>query len=289
MALNEMLKNFRKSKNYSLRELSEASNVSHSYIYRLEDGKVKHPDKEKLLAIAFTLDPTNKDDTYLKMLKSASLDCSNAENELNEYTQKQLDKISDYKEITNEVINGMKTFNNYMRVVKGQKGQKAKEIIELDEPYLDIRWLLTQNKYSIYYGEDPIKNAVGSEFLGNVFIITDDEKHRMLNELDSLKIHFEKEREYELYELEKNHEIRKIKKQYDEYQLIFDLLNNRINDKNELISKLAVINKEREIFNVEEYHEEIEKAVEQQDALKLQRLVRMTTINELKQYLSEQN
>ena len=74
-----------------------------------------------------------------------------------------------------------------------------------------------------------------------------------------------------------------------EYTLIFDLLNNRINDKNELISKLAVINKEREIFNAKEYYEELDKAAQEQDALKLQRLIRMTTIVELKQYLSEQN
>lgn len=50
-----------------------------------------------------------------------------------------------------------------------------------------------------------------------------------------------------------------------------------------------MINQNRDVFYEDNYYSAINQAVEQQDALKLQRLVRMTTINELKQYLSEQN
>ncbi|MFF5908525.1 hypothetical protein [Staphylococcus cohnii] len=56
-----------------------------------------------------------------------------------------------------------------------------------------------------------------------------------------------------------------------------------------IIRQLGMINQNRDVFYEDNYYSAINQAVEQQDALKLQRLVRMTTINELKQYLSEQN
>lgn len=159
-------------------------------------------------------------------------------------------------------------------------------VVFLDKPYMNILWLLEQEDFRVYLGYEDDEFFIddnGTPF-SKPLELDDEDKNNLLFQVRNFQSNLLLMKK----SLKNKIDIDELTIDSKEYTLIFDLLNNRINDKNELISKLAIINKEREIFNAKEYHEEINKAIEDQDAIKLQRLVRITTINELKKYLSEQ-
>lgn len=70
----------------------------------------------------------------------------------------------------------------------------------------------------------------------------------------------------------------------NKYELIFDLLNNEINDEEQLIRRLILIDEDRELFTANEFHEELQKAASNNDAIALQKLIKMKTLNELGYY-----
>ncbi|WP_210126384.1 MULTISPECIES: helix-turn-helix domain-containing protein [unclassified Staphylococcus] len=277
MKLKEMLKNLRESKGFNKKELADQIGISRTYVSRIENGSVEKPTKNILLKLSYIFDPTGENKLYFKMLKSVNHSTNGWEEEFEQYAKKiEGNYLSDNR------FNPKELSSMLYRVNKNDNS-----IVFLDFPYMNIEWLVNQNDFKLFCGHIP-----------NVFNLNkNSEKHGVpleLTESEQLKLrNFIKDYKEEIIadrEAEENKEFgQKIEVDYHEYHLIFDLLNEKINDSAQFVSRLAFINKDREIFNAKEFHEAIEKAVEQQDALKLQRLVRMTTINELKQYLSEQN
>ncbi|MGF7500662.1 helix-turn-helix transcriptional regulator [Staphylococcus ureilyticus] len=277
MLLKDLLKELRESRGLNKQELANKVNISRSYISTIESGKVEKPTKKTLMKIAYVFDPDDEQSIYNTLLEASGYDTESSKEEYRDYINEMSTNFQETNKFNGEVISGMK-----YRVNKHDNS-----VVFLDKPYMNVLWLLEQEDFKVYLGYEDDEFFIddnGTPF-NKPLELDDEDKNNLL-----IQVHnFQSNLLFMKKALKNKNDIEALKIKSMEYTLIFDLLNNRFNDKNELISKLAVINKEREIFNVEEYHEEIEKAVEQQDALKLQRLVRMTTINELKQYLSEQN
>ncbi|MBO1222552.1 helix-turn-helix domain-containing protein [Staphylococcus nepalensis] len=274
MALNSLLKEQRKEKGFTMKELANKSGISESYISKIENNSVSLPKKERLLSLAYSLDPENKENLYSRFLTLASYNLENAEKEFNQFAnmkQANLDKGLPNKKFT----------DNFVRIDK-----KNSKINSVEYPYFDLEWLLNQERFELFLGRTDVNILLdNNEIEKELLILKDHERDRLKNIINIFKEGLLNERTKISREKDENVLI----SHSHEYTLIFDLLNKNIDDRNSLISQLGMINQNRDVFYEDNYYSAINQAVEQQDALKLQRLVRMTTINELKQYLSEQN
>lgn len=274
MSLNSLLKEQRKEKGFTMKELANKSGISESYISKIENNSVSLPKKERLLSLAYSLDPENKENLYSRFLTLASYNLENADKEFNQFAnmkQANLDKGLPNKKFT----------DNFVRIDK-----KNSKISSIEYPYFDLEWLLNQERFELFLGRTDVNILLeNNETEKELLILKDHERDRLRNIINIFKEGLLNERTKISREKDENVLI----SDSHEYTLIFDLLNKNIDDRNSLISQLGMINQNREVFYEDDYYSAINQAVEQQDALKLQRLVRMTTINELKQYLSEQN
>lgn len=277
MLLKDLLKELRESRGLNKQELANKVDISRSYISTIESGKVEKPTKKTLMKIAYVFDPDDEQSIYSALLEASGYDTEGSKEEYRDYINEMSTNFQETKKFNGEVISGMK-----YRVNKHDNS-----VVFLDKPYMNVLWLLEQEDFKVYLGYEDDEFFIddnGTPF-NKPLELDDEDKNNLL-----IQVHnFQSNLLLMKKALKNKNDIEALNIESMEYTLIFDLLNNRINDKNELISKLAVINKEREIFNAKEYYEELDKAAQEQDALKLQRLIRMTTIVELKQYLSEQN
>ena len=277
MLLKDLLKELRESRGLNKQELANKVDISRSYISTIESGKVEKPTKKTLMKIAYVFDPDDEQSIYSALLEASGYDTESSKEEYRDYINEMSTNFQETKKFNGEVISGMK-----YRVNKHDNS-----VVFLDKPYMNVLWLLEQEDFKVYLGYEDDEFFIddnGTPF-NKPLELDDEDKNNLL-----IQVHnFQSNLLLMKKALKNKNDIEALNIESMEYTLIFDLLNNRINDKNELISKLAVINKEREIFNAKEYYEELDKAAQEQDALKLQRLIRRTTIVELKQYLSEQN
>lgn len=276
LLLKDLLKKLRESRGLNKQELANKVDISRSYISTIESGKVEKPTKKTLMKIAYVFDPDDEQSIYSALLEASGYDTESSKEEYRDYINEMSANFQETNKFNAEVLSGMK-----YRVNKHDNS-----VVFLDKPYMNVLWLLEQEDFKVYLGYEDDEFFIddnGTPF-NKPLELDDEDKNNLL-----IQVHnFQSNLLLMKKALKNKNDIEALNIESMEYTLIFDLLNNRINDKNELISKLAVINKEREIFNAKEYHEEINKAIEEQDAIKLQRLVRITTINELKKYLSEQ-
>ncbi|MCD8906976.1 helix-turn-helix transcriptional regulator [Staphylococcus arlettae] len=276
MLLKDLLKELRESRGLNKQELANKVDISRSYISTIESGKVEKPTKKTLMKIAYVFDPDGEQNIYSVLLEASGYDTKNSKEEYRNYLNEMNANFQETKKFNGEILSGMK-----YRVNKHDNS-----VVFLDKPYMNILWLLEQEDFRVYLGYEDDEFFIddnGTPF-SKPLELDDEDKNNLLFQVRNFQSNLLLMKK----SLKNKIDIDELTIDSKEYTLIFDLLNNRINDKNELISKLAIINKEREIFNAKEYHEEINKAIEDQDAIKLQRLVRITTINELKKYLSEQ-
>lgn len=227
--------------------------------------------------MAYAFDPDREENVYTQLLKSAGYEEKNSKEEFEEFILELNRSFKDDNVFDPSLISKMK-----YRVNK-----KDNSVVFLDKPYMDIMWLLEQEDFEIYLGYEEYEVLIdkNGKTYNKPLKLDEEDRINLLTQVSNFQGSLIATKQA----LRNKEEMKDLIKDTEEYELIFDLLNNQINDSNDFISRLASINKDREIFTAKEFHEEIEKAVEQQDALKLQRLVRMTTLKELKQYLSEQN
>src|SRR5699024_5231358 len=164
--------------------------------------------------------------------------------------------------------------DNFVRIEK-----KNSKISSIEYTYFDLEWLLHQERFELFLGRTDVNILLDNNKEEKELLILKDHEHDRLKNI--IKI-FKEGLLNERTKISREKDEESLILHSHEYTLIFDLLNKNIDDRNSLISKLAMINQNRDIFYEDNYYSSINQAVEQQDALKLQRLVRMTTINELK-------
>lgn len=276
MLLKDLLKELRESRGLNKQELANKIDISRSYISTIESGKVEKPTKKTLIKIAYAFDPEGEENIYMQLLESSGYDEKNAKDEFKKYIAELNQSFKENNKFDASVISEMR-----YRVNK-----KDNSVVFLDKPYMNLMWLLEQEDFDIYLGYEEDEVLIDND--GNTYnkpLQLDEEDKRSLMSLVS---NFQSNIITMKQALKTKQEMDELINTSEEYNLIFDLLNKNINSTFDFINRLANLDKNREIFNAKEYHEEINKAVDKQDAIKLQRLVRITSINELKNYLSEQ-
>lgn len=276
MLLKDLLKELRESRGLNKQELANKIDISRSYISTIESGKVEKPTKKTLIKIAYAFDPEGEENIYMQLLESSGYDEKNAKDEFKKYIAELNQSFKENNKFDASVISEMR-----YRVNK-----KDNSVVFLDKPYMNLMWLLEQEDFDIYLGYEEDEVLIDND--GNTYnkpLQLDEEDKRSLMSLVS---NFQSNIITMKQALKTKQEMDELINTSEEYNLIFDLLNKNINSTFDFINRLANLDKNREIFNAKEYHEEINKAVDKQDAIKLQRLVRITSLNELKNYLSEQ-
>lgn len=168
--LGELLKDFRYRRGKTIYEVAEYVGVSHTYISQIENGR-KLPSKKVFFPLAYFLVQKNTTNHNLnpkdKKTSEFNLDLAYAEYQNVEML---LINYSDYQK-----INKLKLEEEYFQYVTDKLIKNYKESQEIldasranrvlinkntgstdvvEEPYLDLEWLLTQKEYSVFYGRD---------------------------------------------------------------------------------------------------------------------------------------
>ncbi len=275
MELKDLLNELRETRGLNKQELANKINISRSYISTIESGKVKKPTKKILLKLAYVFDPENKNGIYNLLLSSAGYDLNDSDKVFQEYIDEMTQNFSVKDKIKDKSISEM----NY-RVNKDDNS-----MVSLDYPYMDIEWLLKQDKFKVFLGNDidnPYIDINDNKKYYEPLILSETEKELLKNEVDELKEAFLFRRRQK----KSQETLKEVEVELLEYKLIFDILNNDISDDKELIERLALIDDDREIFLAEEYHEAIKKYALKKDVEALKKLINLKTINDLKEFLS---
>lgn len=274
LILKDLLKELRESRGLNKQELANKVDISRSYISTIESGKVKKPTKKTLLKIAYVFDPEGEEEIYKKLLKSSGYEDDNANDEFKKYV---IDLNKEFR--SNNKIDYSTISNMKYRINK-----KDKSIVILDKPYMNIMWLLEQEDYEIYLGYE--ENEVIIDEHGKTYdkplVLDEEDRINLLSQVSNFRDNLIATKQA----LNAKKEFDELVSDSEEYSLIFDLLNDKVDDDADIISRLAKINNNREILFVKEYLDEIIKASKEKNALKLQKLIKMTTINQLKNFLT---
>lgn len=275
MELSELLNELRETRGLNKQELANKIDISRSYISRIEGGSVERPTKKVLLKLAYVFDPENKHGVYELLLSSAGYDLKYSNKDFQKYIDEQTKNFSIDDSEKDKTISEMRFRVN----------NNDNSMVALDYPYMDIEWLLKQEDFKVFLGNDidsPYIDLEDNKKYYDPLVLNDNEKEILKNEVTELKETFMFRRRQK----KKQEDITELKKEVMEYELIFELLNNEINDEPQLIEKLALIEEDRQIFTAQEYHDEIKKAVTNKNISALQKLIQMTTIKDLKEFLS---
>lgn len=268
MNLNDLLKEKRKEKNFTMKELANKSGISESYISKIENDAVNFPKRERLLSLAYALDPENIDNLYTRFLKITNQSTEDSEKEFNQFSNRKNVGI-DSGYLNKSFI------DSNVRIDK-----KNAKVIATDYPYFDIEWLVNQRNFQLFLGKSDQNVIVEGKDEKELLSLDENEQERLIKIINVFKEGLLKERTTHA----RKYNEEQILSENNKYELIFDLLNNEINDEEQLIRRLISIDKDRELFTANEYHEELQKAASNNDAIALQKLIKMKTLNELGYY-----
>lgn len=275
MKISELLNELREARGLNKQELANKADISRSYISRIEGGSIEKPTKKVLLRLAYVFDPEGEENIYTQLLESSGHNSEGAKEEFEKYILELNESFKDKNKSNPSLISEMK-----YRINKSDNN-----VVFLDKPYMNVLWLLEQEDYHIFLGyeEDEILIDENGYTYNKPLMLDEEDRRNLLAQVNNFQSHLIFTKQL----LKEKKEKKVLVKETEEYSLIFDLLNNDIDDKRQLIERLASIDKDREIFNAKEYHEEIKEAVKNKDAITLQKLIRMKTVKELQQFLSE--
>ncbi|KXA45390.1 helix-turn-helix transcriptional regulator [Staphylococcus simulans] len=274
--LKDILKDLRESKGLNKQELANRVGISRSYISTIESGKVTKPTIKTLKKIAYVFDPDNEEYIYERLLSASGYDTKNSQEDFQNYIDKLNKKFNENEKFDPSLISSMKYRVN----------RDNNSVVFLDKPYMNILWILEQKEFEVYLGHEPNEYLIDEN--GNKYnkplALNKEEQLNLLSQIREFQNKLISHRQ----ESNKNKDYQKLLSKTEEYSLLFDLLEGNIEKNDELISRLAIINDNREVFLAEEYYDELKKAAKEKDALKLRRLIRMNSFKELNQYLKSE-
>ncbi|RIM74800.1 XRE family transcriptional regulator, partial [Staphylococcus xylosus] len=227
MLLKDLLKELRESRGLNKQELANKVDISRSYISTIESGKVEKPTKKTLTKIAYVFDPDGNDGIYKKLLESAGYDSRDSMKEFKKY-------VSD---VNYEYIKGNYLSAETMSKMSYRVNKNDDSFVFLDYPYMNIEWLINQDSFYIYCGlleNDFTIDAMNSEVHPSPLVIKDEELKKLRNLIKEFKKDVLENRANQ--QKEKDEE--EISKENMEYQLIFDLIQNKIENDIQLIHRL---------------------------------------------------
>ena len=166
MNFGEILKQEREGFKISVKKLSELSSVSTAYISKLENNKRNYPTIETIYNLLFGFKNLIEErygseknfneinNEYLKEILKMFINASDSNlKEKNidllykyfiDFYNKKLEMIMHDNSQIEEAI-----YTNRIELNKGTTNKR-----ELEEPYLDLKWLLNQNDFEVFYGRE---------------------------------------------------------------------------------------------------------------------------------------
>src|SRR5699024_11157976 len=183
------------------------------------------------LTLAYSIETEYKENLYSRFLTLASYNLENAEKEFNQFAnmkQANLDKGLPNKRFT----------DNFVRIDK-----KNSKINSVEYPYFDLDWLLNQVRFELFLGRTDVNILLdNNETEKALRILKDHDRDRLRNIINISKERLSNERTKRSREKDEN----VLNSHAHEYTLIFDLLNQNIDERNSLISQLGMINQNRD-------------------------------------------
>lgn len=161
--ISKLIKEQRKIKDMTLNELENVIGVTASYLSQVENGN-KLPSEKVLFSIAYYLDIRPVKNNYQEKLitEYANIKGLNEKELWNDFRKFKASLIRDVEYSLN---NSIDTVNK--NKFKLKKGTLKAEPIE--EPYFDLKWLLTQKEYEVFYGRDYNINPGDKSILDKLF------------------------------------------------------------------------------------------------------------------------
>lgn len=170
MKFSEMLKKYRTKENLSINKLAKLSGVSTTYISKLEKNDRSYPTVEIIFNLAYGIimkikgkydGIENSDDfLYPQIEEIISSFATSEDSNLDEENKNTI--IDDFimfmerkeKEFLNKSFGDNKEiYENKIALVSNSMNYK-----KTDYPYFDLKWLLSQNNFEVFYGRDFITN-----------------------------------------------------------------------------------------------------------------------------------
>ncbi len=169
--ISKLIKEQREIKGMTLNELENAVGVTASYLSQVENGN-KIPSEKVIFSIAYFLDnsPNVKNNYQEKLITEYANIRGLNENEL----------WNDFQRFRANLIREVEySLNNSIDIVNKNKFKLKKGTLKaepIEEPYFDLKWLLTQKEYEVFYGRDYNINPGEKSILDKLFF------HRLRDE-----------------------------------------------------------------------------------------------------------
>ncbi|HDL0590293.1 helix-turn-helix domain-containing protein [Staphylococcus aureus] len=202
MYFGELLKKARESAELSINKLSMLTDISPTYISRIEKQKDKLPSNEIAFTLISWLSGMQKDNSELKKVAGkeiddmflASLIQTKYHKEIKKKEMSQEEIELKFEKISYDYYDFLKRFNDSLRNERNEALEKvyknhfltnSKEgslVIDQENineriknlPILDLKWLLTQKKFEVFFGRDYLFENNKKEFYYNT--ISDEDK-----------------------------------------------------------------------------------------------------------------
>ncbi|MCU5746500.1 helix-turn-helix transcriptional regulator [Staphylococcus sp. SQ8-PEA] len=166
MYFSDILKSARIKENLSINRLAKLADVSTTYISKLENRKRSFPTLEIIFNITygFMLNAMEKysnlenyedfviPEIELLLGEFVTSDDSNLTEYEMETSQDEFEIFYQKKEkafLSKSISSTQSIYSNKIKMLRNSNNFE-----ELEEPYLDLQWLLNQSKYNVFYGRD---------------------------------------------------------------------------------------------------------------------------------------
>ncbi|OHQ96784.1 MULTISPECIES: helix-turn-helix domain-containing protein [Staphylococcus] len=175
MKFSEILKQYRTKENLSINKLAKLSGVSTTYISKLENNNRSYPTIETIFNLTLGLilkikekykDIENYDDyLYPEIEKIISDFATSEDSNLDKETKNTIidDFIKYMERKENEFLN--KSFSDNREIFENKIAMNTNtmDYKKIEYPYFDLKWLLSQNKFEVFYGRDFITDLATIE------------------------------------------------------------------------------------------------------------------------------
>src|SRR5699024_3520692 len=151
--IGDYIKQLRKDLDMTLEEFSEILGLSKSYINQIEKNE-RTPAKQKIFEILFYFNEYQEIDPPLPAKEILEIFSSYKRLDKDILNKEYEDYVKEFYERLNKKAEKYNARLDYIECNKIQyPTNHERDLIELDKPYFDLEWLLTQDEFHVFYGK----------------------------------------------------------------------------------------------------------------------------------------
>ncbi|MGK0576796.1 helix-turn-helix domain-containing protein [Macrococcus capreoli] len=201
----EKLNNLREYLGISINKLGEAANISPTYISRIQNNPAKKPSKKLFLKLTYVFlekGMLNKIETspkfqelYFEYIRSFVTD----NEKLTEDEARQVELLNEeatayfkktLEEVSSQIFNLRENFYKNLFLIQTNdhdiKSFKNFDMNNLqDKPIFDLKWLLNQEKYEVFYGRDRLLHNSKKNISIDYNVLSKEDKELIFNLIEA--------------------------------------------------------------------------------------------------------